>query len=60
MLHRKRDGVVDSNLKVYGIEGLRVVDAIAIPLVSKANLQATVYEFAERTADLIKQDWKSE
>ncbi|THC87388.1 hypothetical protein EYZ11_013166 [Aspergillus tanneri] len=60
MLPRERDGVVDSNLRVYGIEGLRVVDASAIPLVSTANLQATVYAFAERAADLIKQDWKSE
>ncbi|KAI2932653.1 CAZyme family AA3 [Aspergillus niger] len=60
MLPREKDGVVDSSLKVYGIEGLRVVDASAIPLVSTANLQATVYAFAERAADLIKQDWKSE
>lgn len=60
MLPRERDGVVDSNLRVYGIEGLRVVDASAIPLVSTANLQATVYAFAERAADLIKRHWKSE
>jgi choline dehydrogenase-like flavoprotein len=57
MLPRERDGVVDSNLRVYGIEGLRIVDASAIPLVSTANPQATVYAFAERSADLIKQDW---
>ncbi|KAJ5714623.1 uncharacterized protein N7483_011804 [Penicillium malachiteum] len=60
MLPRERDGVVDSNLRVYGVEGLRVVDASAIPLVSTANIQATVYAFAERAADLIKRDWKSE
>lgn len=60
MLPREKDGVVDSNLRVYGIEGLRIVDASAIPLVSTANLQATVYAFAERAADLIKRDWKSE
>lgn len=60
MLPRERDGVVDSNLRVYGIEGLRLVDASAIPLVSTANVQATVYAFAERAADLIKRDWKSE
>ncbi|KAJ5533501.1 aryl-alcohol dehydrogenase [Penicillium frequentans] len=56
MLPRERDGVVDSKLRVYGIEGLRVVDASAIPLVSTANVQATVYAFAERAADLIKRD----
>ncbi|RAQ76969.1 glucose-methanol-choline (gmc) oxidoreductase [Aspergillus flavus] len=59
MLPREKDGVVDSHLKVYGVEGLRVVDASAIPLISTANLQATVYAFAERAADLIKQEWKS-
>lgn len=60
MLPREKDGVVDASLRVYGIEGLRVVDASAIPLVSTANLQATVYAFAERAADLIKQDWDRE
>ncbi|RAH79184.1 choline dehydrogenase [Aspergillus japonicus CBS 114.51] len=60
MLPREKDGVVDSHLKVHGIDGLRVVDASAIPLISTANLQATVYAFAERAADLIKQDRKSQ
>lgn len=59
MLPRERDGVVDTNLRVYGIEGLRVVDASAIPLISTANLQATVYAFAEIAADLIKEDWRA-
>ena len=50
-------GVVDPRtLKVYGTSNLRVVDASAIPLISTANLQATVYAFAERAADLIKED----
>ncbi|KAG8159015.1 hypothetical protein KVR01_011458 [Diaporthe batatas] len=60
MLPREKGGVVDSRLKVYGVEGLRVVDASAIPLVSTANLQATVYAFAEKAADLIVGDWKKE
>ncbi|KAK2600091.1 hypothetical protein QQS21_005177 [Conoideocrella luteorostrata] len=60
MLPRDKNGVVDSHLNVYGVEGLRVVDASAIPLISTANSQATVYAFAEKAADLIKQDWKDE
>ncbi|KXX79375.1 L-sorbose 1-dehydrogenase [Madurella mycetomatis] len=57
MLPRELGGVVDANLKVYGVENVRVVDSSAIPMVSTANLQATVYAFAERAADLIKETW---
>lgn len=57
MLPRELNGVVDSTLKVHGVENVRVVDASAIPLISTANLQATVYAFAERAADLIKESW---
>lgn len=57
MLPREKGGVVDDRLRVYGVENLRVVDASAIPLISTANIQATVYAFAERAADLIKEDW---
>ncbi|KAH7320746.1 hypothetical protein B0I35DRAFT_477300 [Stachybotrys elegans] len=54
MLPEASGGVVDTNLKVYGFTNLRVVDSSAIPLISTANLQATVYMFAERAADIIK------
>lgn len=57
MLPREKAGVVDTSLKVYGVDNLRVVDASAIPLISTANLQATVYAFAEKAADIIKNDW---
>lgn len=51
------NGVVDSTLKVYGTTNLRIVDSSAIPLISTANLQSTVFAFAERAADLIKEAW---
>lgn len=57
MLPEDKAGVVGTNLKVYGVENLRVVDSSAIPLISTANLQATVYAFAEKAADIIKHDW---
>ncbi|KAL2278347.1 hypothetical protein FJTKL_14456 [Diaporthe vaccinii] len=60
MLPREKGGVVDSKLRVYGVEGLRVVDSSAVPLISTANLQATVYAFAEKAADLIAEDWKTD
>lgn len=58
MLPRARGGVLDARLRVYGVAGVRVVDASAIPLVGTANIQATVYAVAERAADLIKKDWR--
>lgn len=54
MLPRALGGVVDSELKVYGVDGLRVVDASIIPILPAAHLQATVYGIAEKAADLIK------
>ncbi|KAI1662906.1 GMC oxidoreductase [Daldinia decipiens] len=57
MLPEEKGGVVNPKLKVYGVDSLRIVDASAIPLNSTANMQSTVYAFAERAADLIKQDY---
>ncbi|KAI0489588.1 oxidoreductase [Xylaria cf. heliscus] len=59
MLPKMKGGVVSSDLKVYGVENLRVVDASALPTISTANIQATVYAFAERASDIIKEAWGS-
>lgn len=46
--------VVDEDLKVHGIDGLRVVDASVMPLIVTGNTNMAVIALAERAADLIK------
>ena len=46
--------VVDSELRVHGIEGLRVADASIMPLIPGGNTHAPTVMVAERAADLIR------
>ena len=48
--------VVDPHLRVYGVEGLRVVDCSIIPDVPSGNCQTGIVMIAEKAADLIKED----
>lgn len=48
------NAVVDTKGRVYGVHGLRVVDASIFPLLPPGHPQATVYALAEKVAEDIK------
>jgi choline dehydrogenase len=47
------DAVVDTEMKVHGIEGLRVVDASIMPNIVSGNLNAPTQMIADRASDFI-------
>lgn len=47
------EAVVDTEMKVHGIDGLRVVDASVMPTIVSANLNAPTQMIAARAADFI-------
>lgn len=53
MLPRDKQGVVDSELKVYGTTNLRIADLSILPLHIASHTQATAYILGEKVADFV-------
>ncbi|CAL5873176.1 uncharacterized protein PFLUO_LOCUS7445 [Penicillium psychrofluorescens] len=57
MLPREQGGVVDANLRVYGLANVRVADASVPPIALSTHLMASTYGLAEQASTIIRDYW---
>ncbi|MBK5116796.1 MAG: choline dehydrogenase, partial [Thermoleophilia bacterium] len=49
------DAVVDPELRVRGVGGLRVIDASVMPTITRGNTNAPTYMIAEKGAEMLRE-----
>ncbi|KAF2998793.1 hypothetical protein E8E13_000420 [Curvularia kusanoi] len=59
MLPQELGGVTGPDLKVHGLQGLRVVDISVLPLLVSSHTSTTAYALGEKAANVIIASWKS-
>jgi len=52
-------GVVDSELRVFGIDGLRVADSSVFPTIPSSNTNAPTIALGEKASDLVRAAWSN-
>lgn len=52
-----KDAVLDAELKVRGVGGLRVADCSVMPALHSGHTQMPAYAIGEKCADLLKVSW---
>ncbi|KAJ7642736.1 alcohol oxidase [Mycena polygramma] len=58
MASEDADGVVDEELKVHGVDGLRIADSSVFPGILSTHLAAATVAAAEKCAELLQQDFR--
>ncbi len=58
MMRKDLGGVVDNKAKVYGVNGLRVIDGSIVPTQISSHVMTVFYAMALKIADSVLEDWK--
>ena len=59
MMSKELGGVVDSKAKVYGVDGLRVIDGSIVPMQISSHVMTVFYGMALKIAESVIEDWKA-